>query len=112
MTSTSAMTSSCFVAVFGLLLFPSFPRKIASLDFLCHAQPALAQSNRFRRQLGGAGTFGGAMFSNYTKVWIFIVGLCLFFLVAGYKFGGRLGLLLGLAAAIAIHILIFFYGEN
>jgi heat shock protein HtpX len=52
------------------------------------------------------------MFSNSTKVWIFIVAACLVFLVTGYHFGGRLGLLLGLIFAVVINILIFFYGEN
>jgi hypothetical protein len=52
------------------------------------------------------------MFSNSTKVWIFIVGACLIFLVSGYKLGGRVGLMLGLVMAIVINVLIFFYGEN
>jgi heat shock protein HtpX len=58
------------------------------------------------------GTTGGLMFSNYTKVWLFIVGICLFFLVTGYNVGGRIGLMLGLAISIAINVLIFFYGET
>lgn len=52
------------------------------------------------------------MFSNSTKVWVFIIGACLIFLFGGYRLGGRLGLLLGLTLAILTNILIFFYGEN
>lgn len=52
------------------------------------------------------------MFSNYTKVWIFILGLCLSFLIIGYNWGGRLGLFLGLILSLGINVLIFFYGEN
>lgn len=52
------------------------------------------------------------MLNTSTKVWIFIVSGCLLFLVTGYKLGGRLGLLLGLALAILTNMLVFFYGEN
>ncbi len=51
------------------------------------------------------------MISNSTKVWVFIVGICLFFLVLGYRLGDRVGLLAGLFFAIILNLLIFFYGE-
>ena len=51
------------------------------------------------------------MVSNSTKVWVFIIGICLFFLVLGYRLGDRLGLLVGLLSAIILNVLIFFYGE-
>ena len=51
------------------------------------------------------------MLSNSTKVWVFIIGICLSFLMIGYRLGDRLGLLAGLAMAITLNLLIFFYGE-
>ncbi len=51
------------------------------------------------------------MISNSTKVWVFIVGICLLFLVLGYRLGDRVGLLIGLGLAIVLNLLIFFYGE-
>lgn len=51
------------------------------------------------------------MVSNSTKVWVFIIGICLFFLVLGYRLGDRLGLFVGLLSAIILNLLIFFYGE-
>jgi heat shock protein HtpX len=51
------------------------------------------------------------MFANSTKVWIFIISVCLFFLLVGYRVGDRAGLLLGLILAVILNVLIFFYGE-
>ena len=51
------------------------------------------------------------MLSNSTKVWVFIVGICLFCLILGYRLGDRMGLLIGLAFAVTLNLLIFFYGE-
>ena len=52
------------------------------------------------------------MTNNSTKVWIFILGTSLFFLLLGYNLGSRAGLLLGFLAALVLNILVFFYGEN
>lgn len=52
------------------------------------------------------------MKNNSTKVWIFVVGASLFFLLLGYNLGSRTGLLLGFLAALVLNILVFFYGEN
>ncbi len=52
------------------------------------------------------------MFTNSTKVWIFIVTSSLAFLVIGYQFGERMGLLVGFTFAILLNFLVFFYGEN
>lgn len=52
------------------------------------------------------------MFSNSTKVWLFIIFSCLLFLILGYWFGGRFGLFLGLIISVAFNALIFLYGEN
>ncbi len=51
------------------------------------------------------------MISNSTKVWFFIIALCLSFLIIGYQLGDRLGLMAGLTMAVTLNILIFFYGE-
>ncbi len=51
------------------------------------------------------------MVSNSTKVWVFIIAICLFFLVLGFRLGDRVGLLAGLICAIILNLLIFFYGE-
>lgn len=50
--------------------------------------------------------------NNSTKVWLFILSTCLFLLVIGYQFGGRLGLFIGFLMALGFNLLIFFFGEN
>jgi len=52
------------------------------------------------------------MMSNSTKVWIFILTSSLAFLVLGYQFGDRIGLLIGFALALGLNFLVFFYGES
>lgn len=52
------------------------------------------------------------MMSNLTKVWIFILGTAFLLLVLGYQLGDRLGLLISFAIALAINILIFFFGDQ
>lgn len=54
----------------------------------------------------------GAMFSHGTKVWLFLIGICLSFLVLGERWGGRTGLLTGFLLAVAVNSLIFFLGES
>lgn len=51
------------------------------------------------------------MISNSTKVWVFIIGICLFLLILGYRLGDRTGLLIGLSFAVILNLLIFFFGE-
>lgn len=52
------------------------------------------------------------MNTNLTKVWTFIIVTGLLFLVIGYQLGDRLGLLIGFFAAVALNILIFFFGDD
>lgn len=52
------------------------------------------------------------MFSTGTKVWLFLVGICVGFLILGEELGGRTGLLIGFFVAVAINALIFFLGET
>lgn len=52
------------------------------------------------------------MLSTSTKVWIFLIVCNFALLILGYQLAERMGLLLGLLLAIAINLLIFFYGEN
>lgn len=49
---------------------------------------------------------------NATKVWLFIIGVCLTFLFVGYHFGGRLGLFVGFLLSVGVNALIFLFGES
>lgn len=52
------------------------------------------------------------MKSNPTKVWLFILLTSIALIVLGNQFAGRLGLFLGLLAALSMNFFLFFYGEN
>lgn len=47
-----------------------------------------------------------------TKVWVFILSSSLAFLVLGYQFGERLGLMIGFFFALLLNFMVFFYGES
>lgn len=52
------------------------------------------------------------MLSRGTKVWVFLLIVCLGLLVLGEHLGGRAGLFVGLLLAIALNAVIFFLGET
>lgn len=74
------------------------------MEALCRTPPRLAFTGGRRDH--------SAMFSNGTKVWLFLVGICVGFLILGEELGGRTGLFLGFLVAVTINALIFFMGET
>lgn len=52
------------------------------------------------------------MFSLATKVWLFLIALCLTLLIVGFEAAGRAGLLFGFIGAVALVALIFVFGES
>lgn len=52
------------------------------------------------------------MVSRGTKVWVFLLLVCLSFLAVGERFGGRAGLLTGFLLAVGLNAVIFFFGES
>jgi heat shock protein HtpX len=52
------------------------------------------------------------LLSTSTQVWLFLIGVSLACLIAGYEIGGRLGLFLGLLLTIGIHVFIFIFGDS
>lgn len=52
------------------------------------------------------------MISNSTKVWLFLLTLCMTFLILGHQIGGRVGLFVSLILIFSAHLILFLYGEN
>lgn len=52
------------------------------------------------------------LLSTSTQVWLFLILMSLAFLVFGYEIGGRIGLFVGLAIAVGLHLFIFVFGDS